>query len=278
MIEKFYLDLEFWLVLVTFLSGAIWFLYWLFNRNKTETKDEPVIVEYARSFFPVLLLVVLLRSFVAEPFRIPSGSMMPTLEVGDFILVNKFAYGIRLPVFRTKLLDTGKPKRGDVFVFRYPERPWQNYIKRVIGLPGDTIRWQADKLTINGKPIPHEAYDEYTAVDQRGEKIPSSRLKEDLLGVKHDIILYHTNAPLDGRPMLVDGSHFRTLDNSSVREVVVPEGKYFAMGDNRFGSSDSRSWGFVPAENLVGKAMFVWMHYAGKNDGFGFSRIGTKIK
>lgn len=278
MIEKFYLDLEFWLVLVTFLSGAIWFFYWLFNRNQSPKKQEPVIVEYARSFFPVLLLVVFLRSFVAEPFRIPSGSMMPTLEVGDFILVNKFAYGIRLPVLRTKLFDTGEPKRGDVFVFRYPEKPWQNYIKRVIGLPGDRIRWQADKLIINGKQIPHEEVGLYTAVDQHGRKLDARHLVEDLLGVKHDIILYQTNEPLDGRPMLVDGGHFPMVEGSTDREIVVPEGKYFAMGDNRFGSSDSRSWGFVPEENLVGKAMFVWMHYAGNNEGFDFSRIGESIK
>ncbi len=276
MIEKFYLDLEFWLVLATLLAGVIWLVYWLFNRKK-ENQQEPVIVEYARSFFPVLLLVVVLRSFVAEPFRIPSGSMMPTLEVGDFILVNKFAYGVRLPVLRTKILDTGEPQRGDVFVFRYPERPWQNYIKRVIGLPGDTIRWQADKLYINGQLISHNEFDVYTAIDQYGGETPASRLKEDLLGVKHDIILYDTHAPLDGRPMLVDGQYFRTMNNSVDRQVTVPEGSYFAMGDNRFGSSDSRSWGFVPEDMLVGKAMFVWMHYAGDGDGLNLSRIGTRI-
>ncbi len=263
MTEKFYLDLEFWLVFITFLAGVIWLIYWLFNRkgSKDNNKDEPVIVEYARSFFPVLLLVVFLRSFVAEPFRIPSGSMMPTLEVGDFILVNKFAYGIRLPVFRKKIFSIGEPERGDVFVFRYPDRPWQNFIKRVIGLPGDTIRWQADKLYVNGQLITNEELDDYIAVSQSGSKTKARRHKENLTGVEHDIIFY-TRYPRD-------------FDQN--REITVPEGKYFAMGDNRFGSHDSRFWGFVPKENLVGKAMIVWMHYSGNNDGIELSRIGTSI-
>lgn len=263
MTEKFYLDLEFWLVSVTLLTGVIWFVYWLMNRGKTSDKKEsgdlPIVVEYAKSFFPVLLLVVLLRSFVAEPFRIPSGSMMPTLEVGDFILVNKFAYGFRLPVVRKKIFATKDPERGDVFVFRYPERPWQNFIKRVVGLPGDDVRWDAGNLYVNGELITSEPLGNYVAVDQRGTKTDAKRLKENLTGVEHDIIFYPRPFPVSG-------------------QTTVPEGKYFAMGDNRFGSHDSRFWGFVPEENLVGKAMLVWMHYAGKNDGLAFSRIGTKIK
>lgn len=261
MTEKFYLDLEFWLVFVTFLCGLIWFVYWLMTRKIERPKNhhEPLIIEYARSFFPVFLLVVLLRSFLAEPFRIPSGSMMPTLEVGDFILVNKFAYGIRLPVFRKKIIDTGLPKRGDVFVFRYPERPWQNFIKRVVGLPGDKIRWKMEKLYVNDQLVSTEKIGDYIAVDQHGDKTDSTRLKENLTGVEHDIILMHRGFPAEG-------------------ERIVPEGKYFAMGDNRFGSHDSRFWGLVPEENLVGKAMFIWMHYAGNNDHLNFSRIGTGIK
>ncbi len=261
--EKFYLDLEFWLVFITFIAGIIWLVYWLLNlrSDKKNTKDEPIVVEYARSFFPVLLLVVFLRSFVAEPFRIPSGSMMPTLEVGDFILVNKFAYGVRLPVFRTKLFSNADPKRGDVFVFRYPERPWQNFIKRVVGVPGDTVRWQSDKLYVNGQLIPTQEQGDYVAVDQSGTKSDAKRLTENLLGVEHDIIFYP--------------NHAKVFDQAT--EIVVPEGKYFAMGDNRFGSHDSRFWGFVPEENLVGKAMIVWMHYSGNNEGIELSRIGTSI-
>ncbi len=131
-------DLEFWLVTATAVTGVIWLLYALFAGKKAEG-EEPVLVEYARSFFPVLLAVLLLRSFVAEPFRIPSGSMLPTLEIGDFILVNKFAYGLRLPVLHTKILDIGQPQRGDVVVFRYPENPKVDYIKRLIGVPGDVV-------------------------------------------------------------------------------------------------------------------------------------------
>lgn len=264
MTEKFYLDLEFWLVFVTLLSGAIWLIYWFFTRRtaKEDLAKEPVIVEYARSFFPVLLLVVFLRSFVAEPFRIPSGSMMPTLEVGDFILVNKFAYGVRIPVIRKKIFSVADPKRGDVFVFRYPEEPWKNFIKRVVGLPGDRLRWQGKNLYVNDKLMTTEEGDNYIAVDQFGEQKEAKRHKENLTGVEHDIIFYN---------------NYQSVFDRNV-ETVVPEGQYFAMGDNRFGSHDSRIWGFVPKENLVGKAMIVWMHYAGNNDGIELSRIGTSIK
>lgn len=259
MTDKFYLDLEFWLVFVTLISGVIWFIYWILNRKKGIDKDNlPIIVEYARSFFPVLLLVVFLRSFLVEPFRIPSGSMMPTLEVGDFILVNKFAYGVHLPVYRKKIISVGEPKHGDVFVFRYPERPWQNFIKRVIGLPGDKVRWNGDKLWINDQLIPNTDAGTYEAVDQHGSKRETIRRTESLLGAEHDIIFTRRAMPISG-------------------EMLVPEDSYFAVGDNRFGSHDSRFWGVVPKENLVGRAMLVWMHYSGNNEGLDVSRIGTKI-
>lgn len=154
-------NLELWLVVATAVTGAIWLLYVLFAKKKkninlvTDSSTEPLIVEYAKSFFPVLFIVLLLRSFIAEPFRIPSGSMIPTLEVGDFILVNKFSYGIRLPVLHTKIIELGKPKRGDVVVFRYPLDNKTDYIKRVIGLPGDKIRWENKRLFVNGKEVPH---------------------------------------------------------------------------------------------------------------------------
>ncbi|CAA6818166.1 MAG: Signal peptidase I (EC [uncultured Thiotrichaceae bacterium] len=259
MTEKFYLDLEFWLVFVTLTSGLIWFIYWGLNRKKGIDKDNlPIVIEYARSFFPVLLLVVFLRSFLVEPFRIPSGSMMPTLEVGDFILVNKFAYGVHLPVYRKKIISVGEPKHGDVFVFRYPERPWQNFIKRVVGLPGDKIRWNGDKLWINDELITNRDAGSYEAVDQHGSKRETIRRTENLKGVEHDIIFNQRAMPIIG-------------------ELLVPEDSYFAVGDNRFGSHDSRFWGVVPKENLVGRAMLVWMHYSGNNDGLNISRIGTKI-
>ncbi len=265
-------DLEFWLVSATAVCGIVWFIYWLMNIGKTKQKPtskknieetkEPIIVEYAKAFFPVLLLVILLRSFLAEPFRIPSGSMMPTLEVGDFILVNKFAYGIRLPVIRTKILDTGKPERGDVFVFRFPQRPWQNFIKRAIGLPGDKISWDNEDLYINGTLVSKKYLNEHIAINQQGQEVPAALFQENLGDIKHEIIF-------DTR---------RRHSNHSKGSLTVPEGHYFAVGDNRFGSHDSRAWGFVPEANLVGRAMFVWMHYSGNDKGFDLSRIGTAIK
>jgi len=262
MIEKFYLDVEFWFVLVTVLAAIIVLIAFIAGRGrKTREKKPSVIVDTARSLLPILLIVVTLRSFIVEPFRIPSGSMMPTLEVGDFILVNKFIYGIRLPVLRKKIINISEPKRGDVFVFRYPERPWQNFIKRVVGLPGDIIKWDNDRLYVNNTLVAMEDKGPYTAIDQGGYKQEAIRYEENLTGKKHDIIIYkQPHGPI------VSGS------------TVVPEGSYFAMGDNRFGSHDSRFWGFVPKENLVGKAMFIWMHWASNNGGFDASRIGTVIK
>jgi len=252
------IDLEFWLLAATVVTGVVWLLYALFSRHPAGTHVEPILVEYARSFFPVLLTVLLLRSFVAEPFRIPSGSMLPTLEIGDFILVNKFSYGVRLPVTHTKVLATSEPKRGDVVVFRYPGNPKIDYIKRIVGVPGDVVVWDNKSLSINGVVLQREAVGEYDALDQNNGSHQTLRLKEDLLGVKHDVLF----VPNSGGPQ---GS------------ITVPEGSYFAMGDNRDMSNDGRMWGLVPEANLVGKAMYVWMHLNIGGDGFKFSRIGIAI-
>ena len=252
------LDLEFWLVSATAISGLIWLVYLLLVRKRAE-KLEPVLVEYARSFFPVLLAVLILRSFIAEPFRIPSGSMLPTLEIGDFILVNKFAYGLRLPVLHTKILETGKPSRGDVVVFRYPENPAIDYIKRLVGVPGDVVEWDNKTLKINGVELTRALVGEYGALDQHNGVHPTMRLAEDLLGVNHDILIVPNT---EGR----QGS------------ITVPEGSYFMMGDNRDMSNDSRYWGLVPEANLVGRAAYVWMHMSVGGDGLKVSRIGTAIK
>jgi len=223
-----------------------------------EALREPVITEYARSFFPVLLLILLFRSFLAEPFKIPSGSMMPTLLVGDFILVNKFAYGLRLPVLNTKILAVGEPKRGDVFVFRYPENPKEDYIKRVIGLPGDEITYRNKTLFINGKEITENYLGPYTGPSEPTNRMNGAQVKlEQLDGVDHRIMEL---------PQLQIG-HEGTWK--------VPDGYYFAMGDNRDNSLDSRFWGFVPEANLVGKALVIWMNW---DDGVDFGRIGTLIK
>lgn len=205
----------------------------------TGVKD-PWPVDYARSFFPVLLVVLVLRSFVVEPFQIPSGSMRPTLEVGDFILVNKFSYGLRLPVLDTKVIEVGEPERGDVMVFRYPRDPSVNFIKRVVGLPGDRVAYLNKQLYVNGEPV------RKTVVDSNPESAPGEEMFVEQLG-EHEHHIY--NSP--GEPGVLR------------HERVVPEGMYFVMGDNRDHSDDSRYWGFVPEENIVGKAFAVWMHWDG---------------
>lgn len=262
---KFTFGLEFWLVFATLVCGIILFVYRFVMGRKSDVGNEPVLVDYARSFFPVLLVVVVLRSFVVEPFRIPSGSMIPTLQIGDFILVQKYAYGIRLPVIQKKIIETGSPQRGDVVVFRYPEDPSINYIKRLVGLPGDRIEWTSDKkLMLNGELVAEEILEPYTYNSARSGEIQVTRLRETLPSVdgdrQHEVIL---------EPGL-----------SRTGEWVVPEGHYFMMGDNRDNSADSRFWGYMPEENLVGKAAFVWLHWNWQKgvDGFDFSRIGTSLK
>jgi len=210
------------------------------------------IVEYSRSFFPVLLIVLVIRSFVFEPFRIPSGSMMPTLLQGDFIFVKKYSYGLRLPVTETKIVNTGEPERGDVVVFRLPKDPKINYIKRVVGLPGDEIVYERHRLTINGEAVELEKASDATRevpkfVEQLGER-------------RHDILITNRNNSLR------DGTY------------VVPEGHYFVMGDNRDNSRDSRFIGPIPESNLVGKAVRIWMHIEGWTSMPRWERIGNKIQ
>jgi signal peptidase I len=239
------------------------------ERLRARLLRAPTWVEWLAGFFPVLLLVFVLRSFVGEPFRIPSGSMRPTLEVGDFILVNKFAYGIRLPIVDREIVPLGKPQRGDVIVFRYPPDPSQNYVKRVIGLPGDTIAYRDKRVTVNGKPVPitdpSTYFDEErgAAVDLAHESLPSANGI-----VVHDVLLDPRAGEVTG-PML--SYPFRDAcryGGVATITCTVPAGHYFVMGDNRDNSADSRFWGFVPDENLVGRAMFIWMNF-GK-----LSRIG----
>ena len=222
--------------------------------HKAKALREPILVEYSRSLFPVIVIVLVLRSFLVEPFRIPSGSMLPTLLVGDFILVNKFAYGIRLPVANAKIVEMGKPQRGDVVVFRYPADPSLDYIKRVIGVPGDNIQYRNKQLFINGEPVPQQLLGVYS---DRGHAVVE-RHSEQLGGVEHDIFL-RSNYPVR------EGSW------------TVPADKYFVMGDNRDNSNDSRVWGFVPDENLVGKAFLIWMSWDADRWGVEWDRIGEVI-
>jgi signal peptidase I len=256
-------------------TGVVWLVDSLFFRKSRalmvaegEEVPEPALVDYSRSLFPVLFFVLVLRSFLAEPFRIPSESMMPNLLVGDFILVNKYDYGLRLPVLNKKILQVGEPKRGDVVVFHYPGRDTEDpqkgtdYIKRIIGLPGDVIEVNEDQVTINGVKLAYTQAGVFegkngASLDDTG----TNMLREELPGRPHTV-------------MDTPGSPF------APGTWVVPPGHYFAMGDNRDHSADSREWGFVPEENLVGRAMVIWLNCEGWvcSDGFDYSRIGDTIR
>ena len=276
------IDFPLILVIIVFGSGAVWLLdSLLLARSRAERRSqlasqypghdkegsqaalafaeacereaaEPAVVEYARSFFPVLAVVLVLRSFLYEPFQIPSSSMVPTLEVGDYILVDKFSYGLRLPVTRTKILDVGEPERGDVMVFFPPHQNDTYYIKRVIGVPGDRVVYRNKQLTVNGQPVRQEWLAE----------LPSGRYtvkmgREELPGS-------------DGHLMQTDNR--RGPRNFS---IVVKPGHYFMMGDNRDNSSDSRVWGQVPERDIVGKAVAIWMHWEEYLSVPSFSRAGA---
>lgn len=255
------------LVALTFGSGLIWALdAWLLApRRRARAAEqgaepgEPWLVEYARSFFPVFLIVLVLRSFLVEPFRIPSGSMMPTLLIGDFVLVNKFDYGIRLPVLNYKLIGNRSPQRGDIIVFRFPEDPDVPFIKRVVGIPGDQLAYRGKQLYVNGNPVPQQAESTYVAVGAGMMMDGVLRRRELLGGVEHDILL---------DPQRPDRDY----------EITVPEGSYFVLGDNRDNSRDSRVWGFVPDRNLVGRAFLIWMNWDRKNGGVDWKRIGTILE
>ena len=264
-------DFALLLVVLTGVSGAIWAIDAIAfapkrrRREKSEASGSalapqreqlPVLVDYARSFFPIFLIVLLLRSFLVEPFRIPSGSMMPTLLEGDFILVNKYLYGIRLPVLNTKVLPVAAPERGDVVVFRYPRDPSTPFIKRVVGLPGDRVRYSDKDLFINNEKVPVEDNGPFIGTLSAARYTGALLKTEDLETVEHHILHDPRRA-------------------SQRVEMTIPEGHYFVLGDNRDNSRDSRFWGTVPDENLIGKAFMIWMFWSGGPE---ISRIGTKIQ
>ena len=263
-------DFSFYLFLAVIFTGTVWLIdKWFFAPKRNEIiqpssqihqgvevsrkGNEPVIVEYSKSFFPVLLIVFLLRGFVVEPFRIPSGSMLPSLYIGDFILVNKFSYGFKLPVINKTIIDISQPERGDIVVFRYPRDPNLDYIKRVIGLPGDHIAYYNKVLYVNSKAVERDFVGQYKGPGQTS----ATEYIEKLQGADHAMLL------LPARPNNLQG------------EYIVPEDMYFVMGDNRDNSNDSRVWGPVPKANLLGKAFMIWMHFS---DEWHFERIGTIIK
>jgi len=260
------------LVLLTFLSGFIWLFDSLFyapDRMAAARQKEgqaatdtaaglPLIVEYARSFFPIFLFVLVLRSFIVEPFRIPSASMMPTLLIGDFILVNKYDYGIRLPVLNLMVIQNKTPQRGDIVVFRYPLDPKIPFIKRVVGLPGDHIAYYDKTLYINGTPMQQMVLETYEGNGSGKIMNGASHRIEDLGSMRHNMLT----------DMAVYSRDF---------EGIVPAGHYFVLGDNRDNSKDSRYWGFVSDTNLIGRAFMIWMNWDSKNRGIAWDRIGTML-
>jgi signal peptidase I len=278
--------------LLLFVCTVVTFVYWVaelgfFRRQRRAAFDSAVAksvdrgtaertlltppwwVEYTASFFPVVLFVFALRSFAFEPFRIPSDSMVPTLEDGDLILVKKYAYGVRLPLVYSKIVETGTPQRGDVVVFRFPPNPQQDYIKRVVGLPGDRIEYTADKrLLINGTEVEKRQIERYF-YEKRVQQLP--QYIEKLGGQEHRLsISDRFNMALDRDFAHTDpGACVYAPDRQSLA-CTVPAGKYFVMGDNRDNSQDSRIWGFVPAENIKGRAFFIWMNFGniGRVGGF----------
>ena len=250
------IDLEFILVLLIIIS------FFLILLDKTN-----IIIKYkflgwlnkqGKSFLPILLIVLFLRSFLAEPFRIPSGSMLPTLLIGDYILVNKYEYGIRLPITKTKIFNLSEPERGDVIVFRYPGNEDINFIKRVIGIPGDKIKYHNKQLYVNGV--------EYKKRKQETHEYLSDFGRQEL-----EIFTENDNQKIYN---ILNDNMSPINDN----EFFVPENKYFVMGDNRDHSSDSRYWGFVPEKNLVGEAFLIWMNFNSKNFSMKYNRIGNSIK
>jgi signal peptidase I len=258
------MDIDFPLVLVvlTLACAVIWLVDVLMFRagrvaaaeaardevERTDLLKEHWLVDNARSFFPVLLIVLVLRSFVLEPFQIPSGSMLPTLEVGDFILVNKYDYGLRLPVLGTKIVSLGTPQRGDVMVFKYPKDGKTSYIKRVIGMPGDHIRYADKQLYLNGEKV-----------------------EETFLAKLAPELMYQQK--LGSAEFRIYENMMRALNNGA-GEWTVPSGHYFVMGDNRDNSNDSRFWGFVPDELVVGRAFAIWMQWTTLGSIPTFDRVG----
>ncbi|HXE76974.1 MAG TPA: signal peptidase I [Rhodanobacter sp.] len=290
------------LLALTVLFGLVWAFdrLVLYRRRKARLQAagadyrDPIPVDWARSLFPVVLVVLLLRSFIAEPFRIPSGSMMPTLDIGDFILVNKFSYGLRLPAFNDKFVSIGEPKRGDVVVFRFPGYlcevdghlvrsgdmtcsnpatpvPRQNWIKRVIGLPGDQVEVHGSDLVINGVPVRADELGLFTGNRQR----PVDRTMLDMGATLWTEHLGHVDHAIARMP---DYTQPKSIPNEFVPSKVPPN-CYLVMGDNRNDSLDSRWWGCVPEQDLAGKAFLIWMSWKGLHTGgVDFSRIGKLIR
>lgn len=266
------MDFALIMFILLLITGSLWLLDRLvLQSRRAESAKEPWWLEYSKSFFPVILAVFLLRSFLVEPFKIPSGSMIPTLQVGDFILVNKFTYGIRLPILSKKLVEINSPVRGDVMVFHYPENPSLDYIKRVIGLPGDHIRYRNKKVFVNDVLQEQKLDGDYNYVEAALNFVHTERYRENLTGHSH-AMLVNPDVP---NIHLGAVAEFPYRENCTYNEqevsCIVPAGHYFMLGDNRDNSRDSRYWGFVPDNMIVGKAFMIWMNFSD------LKRIGLPI-
>ncbi|WP_264770378.1 signal peptidase I [Coxiella burnetii] len=251
------------LSLLTIFAGVVWLVDILWRRIKKIPIEKgtkpPLIIDYACSFFPILLIVLIIRSFLFQPYRVPTGSLEPTIMPGDMILVNQYDYGLRVPLWNKKIVDVGEPKRGQIALFRWPVNPAATFVKRVIGVPGDRISYQDKVFYINGKEMSQKFIKNTLEIGDDGKTWPAKEYEEDLNGVKHLIIL---------RPD-------RPAQN--FKDLIVPKGKYLMIGDNRDDSDDSRSWGFVPARNFIGRAILIWMSWDSQKDRVRWERIGDRL-
>lgn len=255
------MNFTWWLLMAVLATGAFWAGERVYRRVRgLQAHQIPGWADTVSSLFPVILAVFLIRSFLVEPFKIPSGSMLPTLRVGDFILVNKFTYGLRVPLAGWELLDLGDPERGDVIVFQYPKDPSVDYIKRVVAGPGDEVVFRSQTLVVNGEPVAKDSAGAF-AYEGKGRTRYGNRFREQVDGRDYQVL--YTRAGNGGR---------------EVREPVrVPEGEYFVMGDNRNNSNDSRYWGTVPEENILGRAFFIWWSWDGRENSPRWQRLGDSI-
>lgn len=252
------------IVVLTGIVSMVDIIFCVVKREPAFAKiKRPIIIEYSRAFFPVLLAVFLIRSFVAQPYRVPTGSLEPTVMPGDFIFVNQYDYGLRFPVWNKKIVSIGEPQTGQIALFYYPVDHRFNFVKRVIGVPGDKISYIDKVLYINGKKQPQQYLGEVTRFNDFGQLVTYQKYEENLNGVKHNILVIASYPAIN------------------FYNLAVPKGEYFMMGDNRDESDDSRFWGFVPEHDFIGRALFVWMnldsHATRVLDYIGWKRIGTKL-
>ena len=251
------------LSLLTIASGVIWLVDIVWQKFKKIPIDDntklPIIVDYARSFFPILLIILIIRSFLFQPYRVPTGSLEPTIVPGDMILVNQYDYGLRVPLWNKKIVDIGKPERGQIALFHWPVNPMATFVKRVVGIPGDRISYQNKVFFINGKKISQKFIKNSLEIGNGNKSWPVKEYEETLNGIKHLIILRSDRSAQD------------------FKDLIIPKDEYLMIGDNRDDSDDSRSWGFVPVRNLIGHAVLIWMSWDPQKNRVRWERIGNYL-